>query len=295
MSAQSQFSAKITDLISQSANLSLDARNKVLEMMDAVRKEILVRLADMASSSFTAAQLTVLKSQVDQLFQKFSGQATTLIDGYEAKSFQMGSLSISQPLATLGSQALGQISTSALSIAQAYTADLITGLSTDAAAKVNAAIQRAFLGGQQITDIIAQIGKALGGDKGFTGLFDSVGRRASMITLNEVLRVQSIAAQARLEDASTRQPDLKKQWRHLNLARVPRPGHIAADKQVVDVKQPFIVEGEALMYPRDPSGSAENTINCHCMTAPYFAPEALKPTEGQKGLLEKLGISVTAA
>jgi hypothetical protein len=294
MSAQ-QFSAKITELIKQSANLSLDARKKVLEMLDAVRKEIDARLALMNSSSFTAAQLTVLKGQIDKLFQRFQAQATQLIDGYEAQSFTLGSQTIAQPILTLGAQGFGQISTSALSIAQGYTADLITGLSVDAAAKVNAAIQRAFLGGQQITDIIAQIGKAIGGEKGFTGLFDSIGRRASTITLNEILRVQSIAAQARLEDAFTRHPDLQKQWRHLNLARVPRPGHIAADKQVVDVKKPFIVEGEALMYPRDPSGSAENTINCHCMMAPYFAPEVLQPSAKQKGLLESLGISVSAA
>ncbi|HEV7521993.1 MAG TPA: hypothetical protein VGP89_12920 [Candidatus Angelobacter sp.] len=293
MSAQ-LFSAKIADMIAQSANLSLDARRKVLEMLDAVRKEIVVRLAGMNTSSFNAAQLTVLKGQIDVLFKRFSTDATKLIDSYEAQSFNLGSQTIVQPISVLGTQSLGQISTSALTIAQAYTADLISGLSADASAKVNAAIQRAFLGGQQITDIIAQIGKAIGGDK-FNGIFDALGRRASMITLNEILRVQSIAAQARLEDAFSRLPDLQKQWRHLNLARVPRPGHIAADRQVVAVKDFFIVEGEALMYPRDPSGSAANTINCHCMMAPYFAPSVLKPTPSQKGLLESLGISVSAA
>jgi hypothetical protein len=295
MSLQQQFSAKVADLIKQSANLSLDARRKILEMLDAVRKEIDARLVLMNSSSFASAQLTVLKAQIDQLFQRFQAQATQLLDNYEAQSFTLGSQTIAQPILTLGAQGFGQISTSALVIAQGYTADLIKGLSVDAAAKVNATIQRAFLGGQQITDIIAQIGNAIGGDKGFTGLFDSIGRRASMITLNEILRVQSIAAQARLEDALTRHPDLQKQWRHLNLARVPRPGHIAADRQVVNVKEPFIVEGEALMYPRDPNGSAENTINCHCMTAPYFRPVLLMPTASQKGLLDSLGISVQAA
>lgn len=294
MSLQQQFSAKIADMIAQSANLSLDARKKVLEMLDAVRKEIVVRLAGMNTSSFSAAQLQVLKGQIDALFKKFSTDATKLLDSYEAQEFTLGSQTIVQPISVLGTPSLGQISTSALTIAQAYTADLVTGLSVDAAAKVNATIQRAFLGGQQISDIITQMGSAIGGDK-FTGIFDALGRRVTTITINELLRVQSIAAQARLMDAATRQPDLQKQWRHLNLARVPRPGHIAADRQVVDVDKPFIVEGEALRYPRDPAGSAENTINCHCMMAPYFAADALKPTPQQKGLLDSLGISVTAA
>jgi hypothetical protein len=294
MSIQQQFSAKIADMIAQSANLSLDARRKVLEMLDAVRKEIVVRLAGMNTSSFTAAQLTVLKGQIDVLFKRFSTDATKLLDSYEAQEFTLGSQTIVQPISVLGTPSLGQISTSALTIAQAYTADLVSGLSVEAAAKVNAAIARAFFGGQQIMDIIAQMGRAIGGDK-FNGIFDALGRRVTTIALNELLRVQSIAAQARLEDAFSRLPDLQKQWRHLNLARVPRPGHIAADRQVVGVKEFFIVEGEALMYPRDPSGSAGNTINCHCMMAPFFALHLLKPTASQKGLLESLGISVSAA
>ena len=47
------------------------------------------------------------------------------------------------------------ISESALAIAQGYTADLISGLTKDAAATLNAAIQRAFLGGQSVSDVIA--------------------------------------------------------------------------------------------------------------------------------------------
>jgi hypothetical protein len=297
MSAQSDFAAKVQELISQSKSLGVDARNKVLEILDAVRKEIIVRLAEMDPSSFNTAQLTVLKHQVDGLMDKFRAQATSLVDDYESKAFTVGANTVSEPLATAGleSSDLGKLSTSALSIAQGYTADLITGLSKDASSRINAAIQRSFLGGQQITDIIAQIGKALGGNKGFTGLFSSIGKRATGITLNEVLRVGSIATQARLEDAAERHSDLQKQWHHLAIAKAPRPGHLLADDQVVDVAEAFQVEGEDLMYPRDPNGSPENTINCHCMMAPYFAADALKPSEKQKGLLESLGISVSAA
>jgi hypothetical protein len=90
-------------------------------------------------------------------------------------------------------------------IAQGYTADLVTALSRDAAAKMNAALQRAFLGGQQLNDIIGQVGRAL--DANFTGsLFDSIGERASTIAMNEILRVHSIATQSRLEDLAGRHP-----------------------------------------------------------------------------------------
>jgi hypothetical protein len=299
----SDFQAKITELLARSAALSLDARDQVIEMLDAARKEIIVRLSDLESTSFQKAQLTLLKSQIDQIFEKFRAQATPLIEGYEEKSFVLGEQAISEPLLIIGGDAIGQISKSTLQEAEKFTADLITHLSADSAAKINLAIQRAFLvpGADanarrlQIGEVIQEVGKAIGGDQGFTGLFNGIGRRATMITLNEILRVNSIAAQARLMEAASRQPDIQKQWRHLNLAMVPRPGHIAADGQVVDVNKPFLVEGEELMYPRDPNGSPGNTINCHCMMAPYFSPDTLKPNAKQKGLLESLGISVTAA
>jgi hypothetical protein len=265
VSLQSDFAAKTQQLIAQSKNLSIDARKKVLEMLDATRKEIVSRLAELDPASFNATQLKVLKQQIDGLFDKFQANAIDAVDGFEAQEFKLGSETIGAPLVSIGleSSAMGQISTHALTIAQGYTADLITGLSKDAAAKVNAAIQRSFLGGQQITDVISQIGKALSGDQGFTGIFSPIGKRAVTATTNEILRVHSMAAQARLEDAVDRHPDLQKSWRHLAIAMVPRPGHLYADGQVRNVDEPFVVDGEALMYPRDPNGSPENTINCH--------------------------------
>jgi hypothetical protein len=43
-----------------------------------------------------------------------------------------------------------------------------------------------------------------------------------------------------------------------------RPAHDNADGQKRNVWQPFIVGGEALMAPGDPSGSAWNVIQCRC-------------------------------
>ena len=44
-----------------------------------------------------------------------------------------------------------------------------------------------------------------------------------------------------------------------------RDDHVAADGQSRAINEPFEVGGELLMYPGDPSGSAENTINCRCV------------------------------
>jgi hypothetical protein len=44
-----------------------------------------------------------------------------------------------------------------------------------------------------------------------------------------------------------------------------REDHVMADGQRVAMDEPFMVGGEPLMYPGDPSGSAENVINCRCV------------------------------
>lgn len=41
----------------------------------------------------------------------------------------------------------------------------------------------------------------------------------------------------------------------------------------IPLDEPFIVDGEALQYPGDPSGSPGNTINCHCVQIAVVAPE----------------------
>ena len=58
-----------------------------------------------------------------------------------------------------------------------------------------------------------------------------------------------------------------KEWLTAGDERV-RDTHAAADRQRVHVNEPFIVGGEALQYPGDPAGSAENVVNCRCVVIP---------------------------
>jgi len=43
-----------------------------------------------------------------------------------------------------------------------------------------------------------------------------------------------------------------------------RPAHSIAHNQIKSIREPFIVGGERLMYPGDPSASARNNANCRC-------------------------------
>lgn len=57
---------------------------------------------------------------------------------------------------------------------------------------------------------------------------------------------------------------LQKEWISASDERTRDPTHIEADGQIVDLEEPFEV-GESLMqFPGDPSGAAEEVINCRC-------------------------------
>jgi hypothetical protein len=287
MTAQEKFAAKVSELVTRAKSFAPQTKNAVEELLRQAQKQIAGQLAQIDPTKFQFAQLSQLKISIDQALNQFATQAVLDVGAAQHASALVGSAIVDAPLEAAGISTvpLGRIALDRVAIAQGYTADLIKGLTQNAAAQVNGVIQRAFLGGQSMTDILKNLGSAMGEDSPFA---DRVVRAAT----TEILRVHSIASQASLEQAAERHKDLKKQWQHINAARVPRVSHIIADGQIREVTEAFEVDGEQLMYPRDPNGSPENTINCHCLQKPYFEPQDLKATIGDKQLLKDLGISV---
>lgn len=58
-----------------------------------------------------------------------------------------------------------------------------------------------------------------------------------------------------------------RKWRSAQDGDV-RDGHHNSSVQPVSLEEPFLVNGERLMYPGDPSGSASNIISCRCIEVP---------------------------
>lgn len=73
--------------------------------------------------------------------------------------------------------------------------------------------------------------------------------------------------QSKLETMKVNPKITGKRWVNSGLSN-SREAHVEADGQTVAVDEPFIVDGEELMYPGDPDGSPENTINCACTMVP---------------------------
>lgn len=91
--------------------------------------------------------------------------------------------------------------------------------------------------------------------------------RSQTIARTEAHQAANVTAAA---TAKASKLTLKKRWSASKGERT-RTAHREADGQTVVQDQPFIVDGEQLMFPGDPSGSAGNVINCRCMVVYVLA------------------------
>jgi hypothetical protein len=83
--------------------------------------------------------------------------------------------------------------------------------------------------------------------------------RAQRIARTESTGAYNAAGLAALSDEG----EAEKAWIATRDSRT-RPSHVLADRQVVPLTQPFDVGGAPLLMPGDPSGPAEETVNCRC-------------------------------
>ncbi len=288
------YAEQLNLLTKQADALSPEARLRILKLLKDLNREVLGDLARTPIDSYSAARLRALKVEIGRNAEQFAQQASSQVQQMQANAYRQTAQQMDATVtAGMGGVAVHPvIDTAMLQVAQGYTADLISGLSHDAAAKINAAIQRGFIGGMNLSQLVEEIGSTLEGGK-FSGLFSPIGERAMSIATNEIMRAQSLASIARIDDLATRHKQLMKRWLHIPVAKIPRISHILASGQVRRPGEPFLVDGEELQYPRDPSGTPGNTINCHCLVQPYFSEDHLKPTDQERELLRSYGLGVT--
>ena len=253
---EKEFERKVKALIEEADRLKDDAVKRVMRMLERARKEV---AAEVASTEWEIYRQRELQTAVKGALTAFGDQYGVQIRADQREFWEHGIDMVDQPLKTVGiKQAMPMIDNRVLSILQDYSSDLVTNLSADAVKKINNEIAMSLMGQKTPYEAMQAIGRSLT-EK---GIFKTIMDRAEAITRTEGGRVLSAASQKRKEAAATVVPGLQKEWRHSHIARVPRLSHLAAEGQRVDVDQPFRVGGEKLMYPRDPAGSAANTIRC---------------------------------
>jgi len=88
--------------------------------------------------------------------------------------------------------------------------------------------------------------------------------RGALIASTETAAAYGFASQAAADQAGVE----FKQWIHSGLPKEPREDHLEIDGLIVPADQPYPVGDPPLMFPHDPDGSAEDVINCGCISIP---------------------------
>jgi hypothetical protein len=234
-----------------------------LAQLERLRAQIEAKIASEDLSEFMMRKFRAIQRDIEVSIREFEDKLKDSLLKDLGKAFEIGIEMADEPIkAAFLSISNTPISSEALRVAAVFSADLIQGLSNDVRAKVNGVLRRAALGTMTTQEAIDEIGRSI--DK---GAFKSIAARAETIVRTEVLRIQSIATQLRQEaNKKTIKGtgyELFKRWLPTHDART-RASHLLAEGQTQEIDEPFTVGGEELMFPRDPDGSPENTINCRC-------------------------------
>lgn len=215
----------------------------------------------LAATPTEAAQrrLRQLQLELERAMEDFRQATTTASTNGASTGWQAGIRSIDAPFTAAGVSALGaRIDAGALLAAQHFLTDRIEDVSMHALNKLNGALMQNIIGGTSLADTITDVQRIMGG----------VPRvRAMTVAYTEIGRAHSIAQDEALQQAGSIMPNLRKRW--LKSGKLhPRASHVAAHNQIRGYHEAYLVDGESLQFPRDPNGSARNTINCGCLSIP---------------------------
>jgi len=263
---QQQFDAEVNKVIDQIDTTERQAVQRALDLLNELRAEIRLRLAD-AGQSFTSSVYKQVERSIENDINSFEQQLQGQLTSDLNKMATLGEALIDNPSIIITGPSLSVSGANVAQIAASYVPGLIKGLGNSANQAIATILRKAVLGVSSIEEAIQEVGKNLKDPGPFKGL----GARAETIVRTEGLRVQSMAADQRMK---ANEPLIKRfgwsmmqAWLTADDFRV-RPAHAAVNGWEVEVGKPFLVGGEELRYPRDPKGSAGNTINCRCVARP---------------------------
>jgi hypothetical protein len=257
------FQRKVKELIAHAGRLEDEAVRRAITILNDARKEV---AATVASTEWQAYHLPQMKSAIERSMTEFGAHYGVDLRDVQRSFWEQGIDRVDMPLRQVGIiQAIPEIDTAMLSVMQGFSTDLVKGLTQDAIKRISQELTLGLIGQKTPYEVMGAIGRNLK-DK---SIFKSIAHRAETITRTEAGRVLEAAGQARKEAAAKVVPGMQKMWWYGHSPKMPRLDHMAAHGQIRDVDEPFDVGGEELMYPRDPAGSAANTINCGCTSIPY--------------------------
>lgn len=273
---RARYANRLETLLEESAAMTEGTVRRIRELLAQMQRDLTARIPAATAkaaggSSFDLARVTALLRDIDELGADLRDRMTAAQGEGLQGQMELGRRLIDEPLRiAAGSDLLPTVglSRSTLAVAQAFSADLITGITAALRRRINTEIQQGVVGTKTPYEVMQAIGERLPG----RSVFRTIELRAETIVRTEMGRAYSLAGQARMQEAQLVVPGLQKEWRWSGRGRA---NHAAIDGRRRDVDLPFDVppgqhvEGAPMMYPRDPAAPAGQSINCGCQSLPY--------------------------
>lgn len=248
---------RIRAVLRRHGRLEDEAARAQLRILRQIRRAIIGDLTE--ALGFNRLRLFALLSAIDAEIARGMGLSATAAMQATRAAFGLGGEMVR---AIDNAGVLTGLSNELLQAAIEVTTEQLRDVWVELGSRLRNVIRRVTLGITDPYEGMRLLARSIRDPKTFGRAFT----RAEAIVRTEVNRTFSIASQGELERAAGAGLEIRKWWLNAEDSRV-RDAHVQAGKAypkdaAIPWDQPFMVDGEALMHPLDPVGSAENTINC---------------------------------
>jgi len=226
----------------------------VTKSLMSARSEVLANIAAMPDT----AEKSAMASSLNFNAQAFADQFQSAMN--KAIQFNLKKASV-EFLDEVGADNPWKLSDARASVYLNERDNLLSGVPDEVHQSVEAQLDEGLKAGESKGELSARI----------RSLFNDMSKgRADTIAQTETGGAYSFARDEGMKETGVAQ----KRWLSAPDDRT-RISHQMADGQTVPINEPFIIQGEELMFPGDSSqASADNVINCRCVSVSVLSPIA---------------------
>jgi hypothetical protein len=274
-----QYAQSLLEVSRRFDNLEDDTIKRLVALLQDTRKSVAASLAE-NPTDFEQFRLSSLRASVDEVISQFESQFSADLANSLTGASEIGLANIVDPLGAIGlnTSAFNTLSPQQVNIALDFSAELVQNISEDLRSKINTQLRLATLAQkspfQAMKDVTRELGvkatDGVWGKRRRPEVVRGVAARSEAIVRTEMTRIFNLSQNTTQEQAADIIPGLLKRWiatadRRTRITH--RNAHRRYFKEPIPVNEPFHVGNSFLMYPGDPAGSPQETINCRCTMA----------------------------
>jgi len=255
---------KLQEIERRFGKLESDTLRRSIELLRDFRNRVAGHMSEL--TDFEQWRIHELQANLDGLIAQYEGQLQGMTANSIRASVNLGRAVVAEPLASIGlTNIFFRSSPAQINVLLDFSADLIRGIGHDMRKRINNQIRISALGEKSSFQAMKDITTILGLPDKSSEVVKGIAYEAERILRTETNRAYNLASFSQQRDLAEQVPGLLKMWMATGDNRT-RDSHLEAHGQIVLATEPFIIGKDKveMMFPGDPAGTPEETINCRC-------------------------------